>query len=119
MLQEQLKSYFQEIEKHRAETLAEGGKSKKELLAEVSYLNARISELSKELVGKPTDAYVASMEEKLKSVDVLEQENKKLAIRIAGLERERHSWQIAVNEIAKLAEEKILLEERLSLLQSA
>ena len=114
LLQEQLKAYAQEIAGYREEALAEGGKTKKELLSEVFYLNTRIAELTKSLGGKPTDAHIAGMEEKLKTVDALESENKKLALRINGLERERHNWQIAVNEISKLTEEKIMLEERLA-----
>ena len=115
LLQEQIKTYAQEMLNYREEAAIEGGKTKKELSAEVRFLNERVNVLTTSLQNKPTDAYIIEIEEKAKGIEQLEQENKKLVIRVAGLEKERHNWQIAVNEISKLAEEKILLEERLSL----
>jgi len=119
LLQEQLRTYAQELASFQEDALEAGGKSKKVLLSDIAFLEKRVEGLEKDLQSKPTDAYLVELDEKLKRVTTLEQENKKLALRAAGLEKERHNWQIAVNEISKLTEEKAMLEGRLQSLKPA
>jgi len=114
ILQEQIKSYAQELAVYQEEAVAVGGKTKKELLSTVEFLESRISGLQNDLENKPSDAYLAELEDRIAGLTVLEQENKKQAMRIASLEKDRHNWQVAVNEISKLTEEKVMLEEKLA-----
>jgi len=114
LMEEKLKTYIKECEAYREEVLSENGKSKKELVTDVEYLRKRMESMQTELQNKPSDAYITGLEAQIKGYSGLEAENKKQALRIAGLENERHNWQIAVNEISKLTEEKAILEEKLT-----
>jgi hypothetical protein len=113
-MQEKIKAYMQDLEEYRKESGGEGGKSRQELNAELAHLRQQTAQLNGEIQGKPSDSYITELEEKSKAYDNLTQENKKLTLRCLGLERERHNWQIAVNEITRLTEEKDILEIRLS-----
>jgi len=83
-------------------------------MSTIEFLESRIAGLQKDLENKPSEAYMAEMEDRISSLTALEQENKKQSMRIANLEKERFNWQVSVNEISRLTEEKMLLEEKLS-----
>jgi len=114
ILQEQIKTYAKELADYQEEAKDAGGKTKKELLSTIEFLESRIAGLQKDLENKPSAAYLAEMEDRISGLMSLEQENKKQSLRIANLEKERLHWQVSINEISKLTEEKMLLEQKLS-----
>lgn len=66
------------------------------------------------LLIETKDHQMTLIEDRLNVQTDLEQENKRLTMKVSSLEQERHNWQIAVNEINRLTEEKAILEEQLS-----